>query len=45
MRVKVDLNDPNTFPKKFINKNYWMQPNTTINTSRQAPQAPVMKGW
>lgn len=22
-----------------------MQPNTTINTPRQAPQAPVMKGW
>lgn len=22
-----------------------MQPNTSINTSRQAPQAPVMKGW
>lgn len=22
-----------------------MQPNTTINTLRQAPQAPVMKGW
>ena len=21
------------------------QPNTTINTPRQAPQAPVMKGW
>lgn len=22
-----------------------MQPNTSINTPRQAPQAPVMKGW
>jgi hypothetical protein len=22
-----------------------MQPNTTINTPRQAPQAPAMKGW
>ena len=22
-----------------------IQPNTTINTPRQAPQAPVMKGW
>jgi hypothetical protein len=22
-----------------------MQPNTTINTPRQAPQAPVLKGW
>ena len=22
-----------------------MQPNTNINTPRQAPQAPVMKGW
>jgi hypothetical protein len=22
-----------------------MQPNTTINAPRQAPQAPVMKGW
>ena len=22
-----------------------MQPNTTINTPRQVPQAPVMKGW
>lgn len=22
-----------------------MQPNTTINTPRQAPQAPVVKGW
>jgi hypothetical protein len=22
-----------------------MQPNTTINTPRQAPQAPVMMGW
>ena len=22
-----------------------MTPNTTINTPRQAPQAPVMKGW
>lgn len=22
-----------------------MQPNTTINTPRQAPQAPVMKSW
>ena len=22
-----------------------MQPNTTLNTPRQAPQAPVMKGW
>jgi hypothetical protein len=22
-----------------------MQPNTTINTPRQAPQAPVMRGW
>jgi len=22
-----------------------MQPNTTINTPRQTPQAPVMKGW
>ena len=22
-----------------------MQPNTTINTPRQAPQAPTLKGW
>ena len=22
-----------------------MQPNTTLNTPRQAPQAPVVKGW
>ena len=22
-----------------------VQPNTTINTPRQAPQAPVLKGW
>jgi len=22
-----------------------IQPNTTINTPRQAPQAPVLKGW
>jgi len=22
-----------------------MQPNTTINTPREVPQAPVMKGW
>jgi hypothetical protein len=22
-----------------------MQPNTTINTPKQAPQAPVMRGW
>jgi hypothetical protein len=22
-----------------------IQPNTTINTPRQAPQAPVMRGW